>query len=255
MKILLTNDDGLHAPGIAAFEIAAQKLGDLWVVAPHQERSGASHSLTMNEPLRIHRHGSQRFSTTGSPVDCVYLGIHSLLGGMPDLVLSGVNKGANLGDDVLYSGTVGAAREAALNGLPALAVSLATEGGGETLHFESAAAVAAQVIEKYCSASLPAGTFLNLNVPNLPLSDLGGIAVCGLGRRHYDPWVEERRDPRQKAYYWIGGAPSGSGMTEGTDGWWVSRGYASLTPLGLDSTQHEQLGIIETWALNQGKEK
>ena len=113
MKILLTNDDGLHAPGIAAFETAVKAPGDLWVVAPHQERSGASHSLTMNEPLRINEHGRQRFSCTGSPVDCVYVGIHSLLGGMPDLVLSGINKGANLGDDVLYSGTVGAAREAA----------------------------------------------------------------------------------------------------------------------------------------------
>jgi len=252
MKILLTNDDGLHAPGIAALEAVAPRFGDLWVVAPHQERSGASHALTMNEPLRIHEHGRQRFSSTGTPVDCVYLGIHSLLGGVPDLVLSGINKGANLGDDVHYSGTVGAAREAALNGLPALAVSLATEGGGGTPHFESAAAIACKVIAEYCARSLPSGVLLNLNVPNLPLSDIQGIQVCGLGRRHYDPWVEERIDPRQKRYFWIGGAPAKSGMSEGTDGWWVSRGYASLTPLGLDATQRELVESVGTWNLNKG---
>lgn len=253
MKILLTNDDGLHAPGIAALEAVAPTFGEVWVVAPHQERSGASHALTMNEPLRVQDHGPRRFASTGTPVDCVYLGIHSLLNGMPDLVLSGINKGANLGDDVLYSGTVGAAREAALNGLPALAVSLATDGSTGELHFESAAAIACQVITEHIKNGLPEGVLLNLNVPNLPLSEVHGIKVCGLGRRHYDPWVEEREDPRRKPYFWIGGAPSGSGMTEGTDGWWVARGYASLTPLGLDSTQHEQLAAVDAWTLNQGR--
>lgn len=255
MKILLTNDDGLHAPGINAFEAATEHLGDLWVVAPHEERSGASHALTMNAPLRIHAHADQRFSCTGTPVDCVYLAIHSLLGGMPALVLSGINKGANLGDDVLYSGTVGAAREAALNDLPALAVSLATEGGGGAVHFESAASIACQVIAEYVRNPLPPGVFLNLNVPNLPLDQIRGIKICGLGRRHYDPLVEERHDPRQKPYYWIGGAPTGSGMNEETDGWWVARGYASLTPLGLDATQRDQLDSIGFWTLKKGQGK
>ena len=255
MKILLTNDDGLHAPGIAAFEEVTAHFGDLWVVAPHEERSGASHSLTMNEPLRIHAHDRQRFSCTGTPADCVYLAIHSLLGGMPSLVLSGINKGANLGDDVLYSGTVGAAREAAINELPALAVSLATEGGGGEVHFESAAVIARQVAEEYVKNPLPPGVFLNLNVPNLPLAEIKGLKVCGLGRRHYDPLVKERQDPRQKPYYWIGGAPTGSGMTEGTDGWWIARGYASLTPLGLDATQHDQLDLVGSWPLNKGRGK
>ena len=252
MKILLTNDDGLHAPGIEVFGRVVPRFGDLWVVAPHEERSGASHALTMNEPLRVLDHGPQRYASTGTPVDCVYLAIHSIIGGMPDLVLSGINKGANLGDDVLYSGTVGAAREAALNDLPALAVSLATTGKGTELHFDAAGEIAARVIAALIKDPLPPGVFLNLNVPNLPLNELQGIKVCGLGRRHYTPLVEERHDPRHKPYYWIGGEPLGAGMGEGTDGWWVSRGYASLTPLGLDATQSDQLQRLSNWTLSKG---
>ena len=249
MKILLTNDDGLHAPGISALAEAVSDIGDLWIVAPHEERSGASHALTMNSPLRVVEHGPRRFASTGTPVDCVYLGIHSLLGGMPDLVLSGVNKGANLGDDVLYSGTVGAAREAALNDLPALAVSLAVEGGGDELHFQTAARAAGLVIKQLTENPLPKGVFLNLNVPNVPWDALEGIQVCSLGRRHYEPWVERREDPRGKNYFWIGGAPLGSGMHEGSDGWWIRRGHAALTPLGLDATMADWIPKIEHWPL------
>ena len=254
MKILLTNDDGLHAEGIAAMAAAIKDQGDLWVVAPHEERSGASHALTMNEPLRIYTHGDRRFSSTGTPVDCVYLGIHSLLKGMPGLVVSGINRGANLGDDVLYSGTVGAAREAALNGLPALAVSLATEGRPGKLHFETAAAIASDVIGRLLDDPPPPGVFLNLNVPNLPAVDVKGVRVCRLGRRHYDPWVERREDPRGKKYYWIGGEPAGSGMIEESDGWWIRRDFASLTPLGLDATQGEWIPHLSAWNLSNREE-
>ncbi len=254
MKVLLTNDDGLHAPGIEAFRAAVADLCDLWMVAPHEERSGASHGLTMNGPLRIDPLGERRFATSGTPVDCVYLAIHSLLGGMPQVVLSGINKGANLGDDVIYSGTVAAAREAALNGIQALAVSLATEGqSGEELHFDTAARVAVLVLQRIMNDPLPPGVFLNLNVPNVPLKELRGVHVCPLGRRHYDPWVEARTDPRGKTYYWVGGAPLGTGMGEGTDGWWVSRGFASLTPLGLDTTREDQLEKLKSWSISLGE--
>ena len=247
MKILLTNDDGLHAPGIAALADAIGEKYDLWVVAPHEERSGASHALTMNAPLRVIPHGSQRFATSGTPVDCVYLGIHDLLGGMPDLVISGINRGANLGDDVLYSGTVGAAREAALNDLPALAVSLASDGGKD--HFSAAATLALLVVEQMVANPLPGGTYLNLNVPNRPLDEILGLKVCGLGRRHYEPLVERRDDPRSKPYFWIGGEPLGLGMTEGTDGWWIRKGFASLTPMGLDATQTEWIAPVSDWPM------
>ena len=254
MKILLTNDDGLHAPGISVFNVAIAEMGEVWVVAPHQERSGASHSLTMNEPIRVQAHGERRFSATGPPVDCVYLGIHNLLGSTPDLVLSGINKGANLGDDVLYSGTVGAAREAALNDIPALAVSLASETGPEDFHFDTAAALAVDVISQMVNRSLPPGIFLNLNVPNRPLDTVAGIKVCGLGRRHYNPLVERRHDPRNKPYYWIGGEPVGEGMQEGSDGWWIRKGFATLTPLGLDTTQADWVPRINDWTLSKREE-
>jgi len=170
---------------------------------------------------------------------------------MPSLVVSGINKGANLGDDVLYSGTVGAAREAALNGLPALAVSLATEGRGAKNYFDTAANIASRVIEQMGSDPLPPGVFLNLNVPNLPLDAIKGIRVCPLGRRHYEPWVERREDPRGKNYYWIGGEPVVSGMIEECDGWWIGQDFASLTPLGLDATQRDWIPHLSDWKLSK----
>jgi 5'-nucleotidase len=166
------------------------------------------------------------------------------------LVVSGINKGANVGDDVLYSGTVGAAREAALNNIPSLAVSLDTQswpGVGSRFHFESAAAFATETIASMVADPLPAGSFLNLNVPNRPLKDIPGLEICGLGRRHYEPMVEERTDPRNHPYFWIGGEPVGDRMGDGLDGWWLHRGHASLTPLGLDSTSVEHFSQLKGW--------
>jgi 5'-nucleotidase len=250
MRILLTNDDGLEAPGIAAMAASLVEFHEVMVIAPSRERSGASHALTMLEPIRVHARGEDRWAVDGTPVDCVYLGLHKLCSWRPDLVVSGINKGANVGDDVLYSGTVGAAREAALNNIPSLAVSLDTQswpGVGSRFHFESAAAFATETIASMVADPLPAGSFLNLNVPNRPLKDIPGLEICGLGRRHYEPMVEERTDPRNHPYFWIGGEPVGDRMGDGLDGWWLHRGHASLTPLGLDSTSVEHFSQLKGW--------
>ena len=247
MTVLLTNDDGIHATGLAAMASALAGLKPLITVAPSEEQSGMSHALTMHQPLRIRDHGDCRWSVSGTPVDCVYVALHRVCSIEPTLVVSGINKGANLGDDVFYSGTVGAAREAALNGIPSLAVSLDLSQGADVLHFETAAEIAKQVVSKMLDISLPRGVYLNLNVPNLPMAQVFGVAVCPLGRRHYEPLVEERMDPRGKRYFWIGGHPVGEKMVDGTDGNMVSKGYATLTPLGLDNTAIEHLVDAVKW--------
>lgn len=249
MTILLTNDDGLHAPGLAEMARALPSGLPRQCVAPLQEQSGMGHALTMNRPLRVLKSGDGRWAVDGTPVDCVYVAIHKLLPEMPSMVISGINLGANLGDDVFYSGTVGAAREAALTGLAALAVSLDMTEASERPYFETASAFALAVITAMEAAPLPSGVFLNLNVPNRPLEKVNGLAVCPLGKRHYDPIVEERRDPRGKSYYWIGGEPVGEFMGEGTDGAWMAKGYATLTPLSLDTTAQEHLPTIQQWAI------
>jgi 5'-nucleotidase len=247
MSLLLTNDDGVHAPGLAAMAEALSGRHPFITVAPAEEQSGMSHALTMNRPLRIGSHGEARWSVDGTPVDCVYVAIHKLCSALPTVVVSGINKGANLGDDVFYSGTVGAAREAALNGIAALAVSLdLTENPGEA-HFETAGSIAADVVDRMLRTPLPAGCFLNLNVPNRPLSAVHGLVVCPLGQRHYEPLVEEHVDPRGKPYFWIGGEPVGEKMAVGSDGNWVGRGYATLTPLGLDNTSQVHLDDTNQW--------
>lgn len=249
MTILLTNDDGLHAPGLAEMGRALESRRPIQCVAPLQEQSGMSHALTMNRPLRVVGSGDGRWAVDGTPVDCVYVALHKLLPEMPTMVISGINLGANLGDDIFYSGTVGAAREAALSGLPSLAVSLDLSDSSAKPHFRTAGAFALAVISAMEASSLPPGVFLNLNVPNRPIKNVNGLVVCPLGRRHYDPIVEERRDPRGKPYYWIGGDPVGELMAEGTDGSWMAKGYATLTPLGLDSTAQEHLSTLQQWAI------
>lgn len=247
MTVLLTNDDGIHAAGLAAMASALAGLKPLITVAPSEEQSGMSHALTMHQPLRVGDHGEGRWSVSGTPVDCVYVALHRICTGEPTLVVSGINKGANLGDDVFYSGTVGAAREAALNGIPSLAVSLDLTQGADVPHFETAAEIALDVVWRMLESRLPRGVYLNLNVPNLPIHQIRGVAVCPLGRRHYEPLVEERFDPRGKRYFWIGGHPVGEKMVEGSDGNWVSKGYATLTPLGLDNTAMEHLADAVKW--------
>ena len=254
MRILLTNDDGIDAPGIAAILAELSVNHDVIVVAPSRERSGASHALTMLEPIRVHPKGEGQWAVSGTPVDCVYLGLHRLCEQPPDLLVSGINRGANLGDDVFYSGTVGAAREAALNGLPSLAVSLDTQNWPQSTaghHFQSAAKIAVAVIDSMQEKPLSEGVFVNLNVPNRPMADIPSIEVSRLGRRHYEPLVEEHFDPRSHPYYWIGGEPVSANMEEGTDGWWLHKGHAAITPLGLNQTSEANLSHLNNWSIRK----
>jgi len=250
MRILLTNDDGIDAPGLQCMLAALTPHYEVMVSAPSQERSGASHSLTMHEPIRVFERGPDQWAVSGSPVDCVYLALHRLGSMCPDIVISGINKGANLGDDVFYSGTVGAAREAALNNIPAIAVSLDNQNWrSQELFFESAAELTMRAVEQLRLRPLPSGLLVNLNVPNRRIEDIPSVEVCGLGRRHYEPVVEERTDPRGRPYYWIGGDPVSGSMRERTDGWWLHRGHAAVSVLGLDNTAHEHLSHLTQWNL------
>jgi len=239
MNILLTNDDGIDASGLVALAARLEEEGhQVWVVAPDRERSAQSHALTMHHALRAQSRGEGRWAVSGTPADCVYLALHGLLPGRPDVLVSGINRGANLGNDVHYSGTVAGAREGCLNGIPSLSVSLHIPVR-EKRHWTTAAELAVGVLAKMGKSGLPEGVFLNLNVPNGP--SCKGIRVCGLGPRHYEPLVSERQDPRGRSYFWIGGPPRTTEAGQGTDVSWVSRGFASLTPLTVDATATDSL--------------
>ncbi len=278
MLILLSNDDGVEAPGLAALvDALAGPDVEIVVVAPREEQSAKSHSLTLYEPLRVEewtprvapRAPARWYAARGTPADCAYLGIHHLCGRRPDVVVSGINYGSNLGDDVHYSGTVAAAMEAALQGLPALAVSLGTgdRDKGDPI-WETAGAVARRVIAKMLADPLPTHTFLNLNVPGVTLDRLQGVKVCPMGKRFYHPMVKINQDPRGRAYYWIGGGHDRfEGWDRATpseeahqragslDGWWFERGYATLTPLHPDMTAFSVLDRVQGWDVSAGDEQ
>lgn len=244
MRILLTNDDGVEAPGLAALAEALRPDHEVWIVAPSSERSAQSHSLTMHKPLRLHGKGERRYSVTGTPADCVYLGLHHVLAAMPpDVVVSGVNAGTNLGNDVHYSGTVAGAREACLQGFPAVAVSLErTES--KAPHWATAGAVARRVVAGLAARPLPKGVLLNVNVPDVPETTLRGLRPCRLGERFYATRVDARLDPRGVPYFWLGGAHSHFGEDPETDGPLLSAGWATVTPLSADATAHAALAAL-----------
>lgn len=249
MLILISNDDGITAPGILALAEAATVLGEVWVCAPATEQSAKSHGLTMHDPLRIHQHGPRRYAITGTPADSVYMGLVHLLPRIPDIVISGINRGSNLGSDVHYSGTVAAAREATLKDVPALATSLYITDWRKQgpFHYDAAAQVTIQVARAMLADPLPRGTFLNLNVPDGPLDQLKGVRVGAIGERLYESRVVASRDPRGKAYYWIGGPSRGFGGGPDTDGKLLEAGYAAASPLTLDPTDHQALGQVGRW--------
>ena len=244
MKILVSNDDGYLATGINVLTLALEKIAEVVVVAPDRNRSAASNSLTLNNPLRVSEFGPQRYMVDGTPSDCVHLALTGFLDFEPDLVVAGINHGANLGDDTIYSGTVAAAMEGRFLGLPSIAVSLV---GQNLEHFETAAAVAAQLVQKIGRAALARDVVLNLNVPNIALADLKGVRATRLGFRHKSEQILRDTDPYGRPIYWVGPAGEGQDAGEGTDFHAIERGYASVTPLKVDLTRHSALGDLSDW--------
>lgn len=237
MRILVSNDDGFESPGIQALADAAAAFGTVWVVAPEREQSAQSHSLTLQSPLRARRRGDRRYIVNGTPADCIYLGIHGLMDGPPDLVLSGINRGSNLGNDVHYSGTVAAAREASFTGIPAIAFSLHLDVAEDVVcQWETACDVVRQVVPVVRDGGLPPRTLLNVNVPNVTRDALRGVRVATLGYRHYENRVTRRADPWGRDYYWIGGAHRAFDDIPDSDGPLCERGWATVTPLHSDPT-------------------
>ncbi len=247
MKILVTNDDGVRAQGIQFLAEALSKLGEVIVVAPDRERSAVGHALTLHHPLRAVKLDVNIFAVDGTPTDCVNLGIHSLLPFKPDIVVSGINRGGNLGDDITYSGTVSAAMEATLMGIPAFAVSLITDGEGS--NYQAAASFAVKLARTIFREGLPADTFLNVNVPDLPTDSLLSALITRQGKRVYEGTIESKVDPRGRDYYWIGTADLNFIDLEGSDYTAVSRGHISVTPLHLDLTNYDSFAQLSRWNL------
>ena len=246
MFFLLTNDDGVEAPGLAALEAAVGGLAECWTVAPATEQSAKSHALTMHEPLRVVPHGPRRFAVTGTPADCVYLAVHHLLPRRPTLVLSGINRGTNLATDVHYSGTVAAAREAATMDIPAVAASLWVSGEPR---WDTAERVVRPLAREVIARGLPPGVLLNLNVPDRAPADLLGVRTAVMGRRWYQPLVEATTDPRGRRYFWIGGDHDRFDDVPESDGPLCEAGWATVTPLRLDLTAHTVLPSLADWPL------
>lgn len=246
--ILISNDDGIDAPGILALAAAAAPLGEVWVVAPDREQSARSHALTMHEPLRAIPRGPRSFAVSGTPADSVYIAVHHLLPRPPSLMLSGINRGPNLGDDTWYSGTVGAARESSFGGVPSLAVSM--EARPEVLDpdrpWALAAALAMDIAARMIRGASP-GLLLNLNVPDPRGAPLLPLRVAPLGARHYAPLVAVQSDPRGKRYYWIGGQSSGFEDQPGSDGYFFHRGHPTLTALRADMFDEAASAALLGW--------
>ncbi len=251
MQILISNDDGVEAPGIAALQKGLADMASLVLVAPDRDRSGASNSLTLDSPIRARQLAENIISVSGTPTDCVHLALTGLLDQEPDMVISGINAGANMGDDVLYSGTVAAAMEGRFLGLPSIAISLASQPGSDSLtHYDSAVQVARFLIKRLRHAPFPANTILNVNVPDLPWDEIQGIQSTRLGHRHKAEPVIKDADPRGRPIYWVGPPGAEQDAGEGTDFHALRNGYVSVTPIHVDLTRHEALSGLSDW-LNQ----
>jgi 5'-nucleotidase len=244
MRILVSNDDGYFSPGIALLAEHLAALGEVTVVAPERDRSGASNSLTLDRPLSVRRAPNGFYFVNGTPTDCVHLAVTGLLDFTPDLVVSGINLGANMGDDTIYSGTVAAATEGFLLGIPSLAVSLASKEGR---HLESAAQVALQLVERLHRAPFGQPVLLNVNVPDVAREALGALEVTRLGRRHKAEPVVKMRTPRGEQAYWIGAAGAAADAGPGTDFHAVAGNRVSVTPLQVDLTFHTQDATVREW--------
>jgi 5'-nucleotidase len=244
VPILITNDDGIGAEGLKVLEESLSDLGTVWVVAPDREQSGQGHALTLNHPLRFERRAAHHFAVQGTPTDCIYLGVHQILETRPRIVVSGINRGINMGDDLTYSGTVSAAFEATLMSVPAFAISQEVREGGAS--FEAAGHFARNLAREILGRGLPPDTLLNVNVPGCAPR---GVRVTRQGKRLYPGGVIKRTDPKGRAYYWIGGKPAEWEADPESDFASIGEEFISVTPLHLDLTNHKVIDEVRRWNL------
>ncbi len=244
IRILVTNDDGIQSAGLAVLASALSKLGDVWVVAPDRERTAVAHAVTLHKPLRVHQAAKRTYSVNGTPVDCVNLALLKIMPQRPHLLVSGINKGVNLGDDVLYSGTVSAAVEGTILGVPSMAVS---QEGRERFRFAVGAHYAVRVARLILEQGLPEETLLNLNIPDQPLGATSGVRVTCLSRRRFENPIVEKVDPHGRNYYWIAGTRISWSRSKDADHEAIADGAASLTPIRLDSTHYGALDRFRAW--------
>lgn len=254
MRILVSNDDGVHAPGIHALATEMTSMGEVIVVAPDRNRSGASNSLTLSRPLSVRQLENGYHSVDGTPTDCVHLSLTGYIDEKIDMVVSGINEGANLGDDILYSGTVAAAMEGRFLGLPAIAFSMV---GHKIKHYQTGARIAGELVKKLRDDHLPANTILNVNIPDIPFEQIRGIEVTRLGTRHSAEPSIKMQDPRGRSIYWVGPPGEEADAGPGTDFYAVNNHFVSITPLQLDMTDYKVFDQLSAWvkAMQPGMDK
>jgi len=244
MKILLSNDDGYFAPGLSVLASHLAKLAKITVVAPERNRSGASNSLTLDRPLSVKKASNGFFYVNGTPTDCVHIALTGLMDSIPDMVISGINDGANMGDDTIYSGTVAAAMEGFLLDIPSFAVSMSQH---DAKHFETAARVVVELVQHYQKTGFASPTLLNINVPDVPYDELKGRTITRLGKRHKAEPVMQLKTPRGEVVYWVGAAGQPNDGGEGTDFYAVAHQQVSISPIQVDLTKHSQMNELKNW--------
>ena len=244
MRILLSNDDGYFAPGLAALAAALRPIAEIVVVAPERNRSGASNSLTLDRPLTVREAPNGFFFVNGTPTDCVHLAVTGLLDFIPDMIISGINDGANMGDDTIYSGTVAAATEGYLLDIPSIAVSMSQH---QATHFDTAGKVVVELVKRYAEKAFPPPVLMNVNVPDIPYEQLRGMLITRLGKRHKAESVIKATTPRGETVYWVGAAGAAQDAGEGTDFHAVEHHMVSITPLQVDLTHTAQLDALKAW--------
>jgi len=248
MRILLSNDDGYFAPGLVCLAEHLAKIAEVIVVAPERDRSGSSNSLTLDRPLNLHKSHTGFYFVNGTPTDCVHLAVTGMLDIMPDMIVSGINDCANMGDDTIYSGTVAAATEGFLLGIPSLAISLVDASDG---NFTTAARVAVDMVTRFSRNNIAGSVLLNINVPNVDYDQIKGIEVTRLGRRHKAEPVIKTKSPRGESVYWVGAAGPVQDAGKGTDFYAIENKMVSVTPLQIDLTRYDQLDRVNTWLNNE----
>ena len=244
MKILLSNDDGYFAPGLSVLASHLAKLAEITIVAPERNRSGASNSLTLDRPLSVKKASNGFFYVNGTPTDCVHIALTGLMDSIPDMVISGINDGANMGDDTIYSGTVAAAMEGFLLDIPSFAVSMSQH---DAKHFETAARVVVELVQHYQKTGFASPTLLNINVPDVPYDELKGRTITRLGKRHKAEPVMQLKTPRGEVVYWVGAAGQPNDGGEGTDFYAVAHQQVSISPIQVDLTKHSQMNELKNW--------